>query len=211
MEHVVKSAKTTLTKKLSSLVTLGSLVLLAGCSSTSAAFTLGKNVTSVTDIQKTVDNILAARKTVNTTGMNLATGAALTASQVQFYLVSQLLADAGTSVGLAVTPAEIAKAKEAAIVQIGGATALPRALVGAGIDPKNLNLYFTSVLFSQKLNAYELKNGATKASATAAITTLISDTATKEGITINPRYGKWDPKTATIVPADATSGAVVSK
>ncbi len=143
--------------------------------------------------------------------MNLQNGSALIQNQVQFFLISQLLADTSNSLGIKVAPAEVAKAKAAAIKQVGGDKALPKALVGAGIDPTTLDLYFTSVLYSQKLAAYAQQAGATAANQGAAITSLVSAMATKEGVTVNPRYGKWDPKTANIVPADTTSGAVKTK
>ena len=206
MEPVVTSVK----KKFAALIAIGSLALLAGCASTSAAFTIGKSSTSVSTIQKSVDNILAARKGVDTSGMNLQTGSALVASQVQFLLISQLLVDTAKSVGITVAPSEVAAEKAAAIKQVGGDAVFPKALVGASIDPKNVDLYFTSVVYSQKLSAYVQKNGAAAASTSAALTTLVSGIATKEGVLVNPRYGKWDPKTASLVPTDASSGAVKS-
>ena len=206
MEQLVTSTK----KKVAALVTLGALLLLSACSSTTAAFTVGKNSTSVSDVQKSVDNILAARKTVSTTGMTLQTGSALVTNQVQFLLISQLLADAGKSLGLTATTSEVSQAKAAAIAQVGGEAVFPKALVNAGIDPKSIDLYFTSVVFSQKLTAYVQKNGATAANTPAALTSLVSDVAAKEGVTVNPRYGKWDSKNATLVPVDTTSGAVTS-
>lgn len=206
MELDVTSPK----KKLAAVIALGAIALLAGCGSATAAFTVGKNSTSVKDIQTSVDNILAARKGVNTTGMNLQTGAALVASQVQFLLITELLADTAKSVGVTTSPAELSAEKDSVTKQVGGAAQLPKALVGAGIDPKNIDLYFTSVIYSQKLSNYVMKSGVSSANLNAALTQLVSSVATKEGVTVNPRYGKWDPKTATIVPTDSTSGAVTS-
>jgi hypothetical protein len=206
----VNLSKKNAKKKIAALLSIAAVTFLAGCSSTSAAFTVGKSSTSVTDIQKSVDNILEARKGVDTSGMNLQTGSALVASQVQFLLISQLLVDTAKSVGLSVSQKEVAAAKDAAIKQVGGAAVFPKALVGASIDPKNVDLYFTSVVYSQKLAAYVQKNGTAAADTSAALTTLVSDIATKEGVSVNPRYGKWDPKTASLVPADAASGAVTS-
>lgn len=206
MELDVTSPK----KKLAAVIALGAIALLAGCGSATAAFTVGKNSTSVKDIQTSVDNILAARKGVNTTGMNLQTGAALVASQVQFLLITELLADTAKSVGVTTSPAELSAEKDSVTKQVGGAPQLPKALVGAGIDPKNIDLYFTSVIYSQKLSNYVMKSGVSSSNLNAALTQLVSSVATKEGVTVNPRYGKWDPKTATIVPTDSTSGAVTS-
>jgi len=198
-------------KKTLALTSASALLLLAGCTSTTAAVTVGKNSTSVARVQETVTNILNARKGVDTTGMNLLTGSALATSQAQFFLISQLLADEGKSIGITVTPAEAITEKNAAIKQVGGAAALPKALVGANIDAKNLDLYFTSVLYSQRLIAAIEKSGMSAANAPAALTVAISEIANKEGIQVNPRYGKWDSKTATLVAADTASGAVKTK
>ena len=191
-------------KKITALLSIGAVLLLAGCSSPTAAFTVGKKSTSINEIQKSIDNILASRRSVDITGMNLQNGSALIQNQVQFFLISQLLEDTGKSLGLNVTPAEVAKAKADAITQIGGEAKLPKALVGAGIDPTTLDLYFTSVLYSQRLAAYAKTAG-------KPVTDYVTSVAAKEGITVNPRYGKWDPKTANLIPADTTAGAVKTK
>ena len=191
-------------KKITAFVSIAAVLLLAGCSSPTAAFTVGKKSTPISDIQKSIDNILASRKTVDIQGMNLQNGSALIQNQVQFFLISQLLADTCKSLGLNVTPADVTKAKSDAITQIGGEAKLPKALVGAGIDPKTLDLYFTSVLYSQKLAAYAKTAG-------TPVTSFVTAIASKEGVTVNPRYGKWDPKTANLVPADTTAGAVKTK
>jgi hypothetical protein len=191
-------------KKITALLSIGAVLLLAGCSSPTAAFTVGKKSTSINEIQKSIDNILASRRSVDITGMNLQNGSALIQNQVQFFLISQLLEDTGKSLGLNVTPAEVAKAKADAITQIGGEAKLPKALVGAGIDPTTLDLYFTSVLYSQRLAAYAKTAG-------KPVTDYVTAVAAKEGITVNPRYGKWDPKTANLIPADTTAGAVKTK
>ena len=218
MEPVLKSTQRTAhlkfgkkAQKLTALVSISTLFFLAGCTSTTAAVTVGKNSTSVARVQESVTNILNARKGVDTTGMNLLTGADLATSQAQFFLISQLLEDEGKSIGITVTPAEAIKEKNVAIKQVGGASALPKALVGANIDEKNLDLYFTSVLYSQRLIAAIEKSGMSAANAPAALTVAISEMAKKEGIKVNPRYGKWDSKTATLVAKDTTSGAVKTK
>ena len=142
--------------------------------------------------------------------MNLQTGSALVENQVQFFLFADLLAAAAHDNGITVTAAELANAKAAVVKQVGGTAVFPKALVGAGIDPAGVDLYFTSVLYSQKLSAFVQKAGTAAADVNAALTSLVSQEAGKVGVTVNPRYGKWDSKNATLVPADATSGAVKS-
>jgi hypothetical protein len=204
-------AKVKLGKKIIGLVSVSALLLMTGCTNTNAAITVGKKSVSVARVQESITNILNARKGVDTTGMSLLTGSALAASQAQFFLISQLLEDEGKSIGISVTPAEALKEKNAAIKQVGGTDALPKALIGANIDAKNLDLYFTSVLYSQRLIAAIEKSGVSAADSSTALTVAITEMAAKEGITINPRFGKWDAKTATLIPADTTSGAVKTK
>jgi hypothetical protein len=207
MERAVKSAP----KKFAALLSIGAVAFLAGCSSPTAAFTVGKKSTTVNDVQTSINNIVAARKGVDTTGMNLQTGSALVENQVQFLLISQLLADTAKSVGMSVSQGELTTEKDAALKQVGGQAALAKALVGANIDPKGVDLYFTSVIYSQKLSAYVEKAGVDKTKVGAALTEMVASIAAKEGVTVNPRYGKWDPTSATLVPADVTSGAVKNK
>ncbi len=156
---------------------------------------------TVNEIQKSVETILANRAKVDTTGMNLETGAALNTSQARFYLITTLLADTAKANKISITPAELAAAKTAAIKSIGGEANLPKTLVGAGIDLKNLDRYFSAVIYSQKLGTVATAAGKT-------ITELISVEADLEKVFVNPRYGSWDSKTASIIAADPTAGAV---
>jgi len=60
------------------------VVLLTGCSSMSSGVKVGDEEFSATLIQETVDEILAARKTVDTSQMNLVNGPELLRNQAQF-------------------------------------------------------------------------------------------------------------------------------
>ena len=64
------------------------------------------------------------------------------------------------------------------------------------------------LIISDRLNSDLVATGLTKDEAAIQVSKLVTDTASKLGVTVNAKYGKWDPTTATIEAADATSGAV---
>jgi PBP1b-binding outer membrane lipoprotein LpoB len=61
-------------------------LLLAGCSSMSSGVKVGDQEFTSAEIQKTVDEILASRKNVDTSGMDLVVGPELLRDQAQFSL-----------------------------------------------------------------------------------------------------------------------------
>jgi len=66
-------------------------LLLAGCSSMSSGVKVGDQEFTSTEIQKTVDEILASRKNVDTSGMDLVVGPELLRDQAQFFIVRVLM------------------------------------------------------------------------------------------------------------------------
>ena len=73
------------------ITTVLAALLLTGCSSMNSGITVGDKEFSIKDIQKPVDEILAARKSIDTSQMQLASGADLTRNQAQFAIISVLL------------------------------------------------------------------------------------------------------------------------
>ena len=195
-------------KRIVALVGAGLLVLLTGCSQMTSAASVGSTDISVSTVQKSVDAILAERAKVSTTGMTLDTGETLNRSELRFHLISLLLADVAAEKKLVVTPAEIQARRASIVSQVGGEAALPKALVGAGIASIDFPMYLSSVLYSEKLTALAVSQGATSANAGNAIQAYVVATANRLKVTVNPRYGKWDPVAANVVAADSTSGAV---
>ena len=70
--------------------------------------TIGTDKVTVSDVNDSVNEILAERKGVSTTGMQLATGADLTLAEVNFHVIAYLLADTASENLVNVTQAEIA-------------------------------------------------------------------------------------------------------
>ena len=74
--------------------------------SSAPAATVGKTKITASQINNSVKTIVAERKTVSTTGMQLAFGSALTAEELNYYIISTLLADTAAAQGVTVTDAQ---------------------------------------------------------------------------------------------------------
>jgi hypothetical protein len=182
--------------------------LLSACGSTGSGVTIGKTEVSSAEIQKYVDEILSERTKVDTSQMNLDSGASLLRTQAQFQIISAVLDELISEKKISVTPADVAARRADIVGQVGGEAELPAALVSASLAPSNLDKYLKIIMISEKLNELVISEGATEETAGEVVTKLVTDTAKKLGVTVNSRYGKWNEETATIDEADNTDGAV---
>ena len=182
--------------------------LLSACGSTGSGVSIGNTEISASQIQKSVDEILSERAKVDTSQMNLDSGASLLRSQAQFQIISVVLDQIISDKKISVTPADVAARRADIVTQVGGEAELPKALVSAGLPPSNLDKYLKIILISEKLNALVVSEGATTQTAGEAVTKLVTEAAKKLGVKVNSRYGKWNEATATIEAADNTGGAV---
>jgi len=182
--------------------------LLSACGSTGSGVSVGKKEVTSSQIQKYVDEILSERAKVDTTQMNLDSGASLVRTQAQFQVISVVLDQIIADKKISVTPADVAARRADIVTQVGGEKELPAALVSASLAPSNLDKYLKIILISEKLNALVVTEGATAETAGEVVTKLVTDTAKKLGVKVNARYGKWNAATATIEEADNTGGAV---
>lgn len=182
--------------------------LLSACGATGSGVTIGTKEISSAEIQKYVDEILSERAKVDTSQMNLDSGASLLRTQAQFQIISAVLDELISEKKISVTPADVAARRADIVAQVGGETELPSALVSASLAPSNLDKYLKIIMISEKLNELVISQGATEESAGEVVTKLVTDTAKKLGVKVNSRYGKWNAETATIDEADNTDGAV---
>ena len=53
-----------------------------------------------------------------------------------------------------------------------------------------------------------IKSGTPESESADAVTKIVTEAAAKLGVKVNAKYGKWNPKSATIDAADVTDGAV---
>lgn len=195
-------------KKILALVAVATTLLLTGCSQVGSAATVGGTKISQATVQSSIDAILAARQGVDTSQMQLETGEVLNRGQLRFHLLSTLLREVGKEIKLSVSKAEIDTRRQSIIDQVGGVEALPNALVGAGIAPKDFDQYIEAILIQDKITQALTAAGVTEADMGAQIQKLVVAKAKELGVTVNPRYGKWDPAVADVVASDAAGTAV---
>jgi len=195
-------------KKILALVAVATTLLLTGCSQVGSAATIGSTKITQATVQGSIDAILAARQGVDTSQMQLETGEILNRSQLRFHLLTVLLLEVGKEIKLSVSKAEIDTRRQGIIDQVGGEEALPNALVGAGIAPNDFDQYIEAILISDKITQALTAAGVTEADMGAQISKLVVAKAKELGVTVNPRYGKWDATVADVVASDAAGTAV---
>ena len=195
-------------KKILALVAVAATLVLTGCSQVGAAATVGDTKITQATVQGSIDSILAERAKVDTTQMQLETGESLNRGQLRFHLLSQLLREVGKELKLEVSKAEIDTRRASIIDQVGGAASLPTALVNAGIAPADLDTYIEAISFSDKIGQKLVADGVSQDQVGSEIQKLVVAKAKELGVTVNPRYGKWDATVADVVAADSASSAV---
>ena len=195
-------------KKILALVAVAATFVLTGCSQVGAAATVGDTKITQATVQGSIDAILAERAKVDTTQMQLETGEALNRSQLRFHLLSTLLREVGSELKVSVTKAEIDTRRASILDQVGGAASLPAALVNAGIAPDDLDTYIEAISYSDKISQALVAAGVTEDQVGTELQKLVVAKAKALGVTVNPRYGKWDATVADVVAADSASSAV---
>jgi hypothetical protein len=192
-------------------VTIASIAAIAlfltGCSQVGAAATIGSTKITQATVQTSIDTLMAERTGVDTSQMQLETGEDLNRGQLRFHLFAGLLKAAATSKKVTVTKAEIDTRRQEIIEQIGGATNLPQALVGAGIASTDFDTYLEAVLNSEKIQKALIADGVPEAEIPTKMQELVVATGKSNKVTVNPRYGVWNPDTAEVTAAvsDAVS------
>ena len=182
--------------------------LVTSCGSMTTGVSIGNSDIKSSEIQKSVDEILTARKTVDTSQMQLVEGPELFRNQAQFVIVKRILDEIALDKNLSVTSADVASRRADAISRLGGEGGLPTALVSANLAASNLDSYLRVLIISDLLISNLAASGLSEEEATTQVTKLVTDKAIKLGVKVNAKYGKWNPNTATIEAADTTGGAV---
>ncbi|CAN1525405.1 SurA N-terminal domain containing protein [Candidatus Nanopelagicaceae bacterium] len=195
-------------KKILALVAVVATFVLTGCSQVGAAATVGDTKITQATVQGSIDSILAERAKVDTTQMQLETGESLNRGQLRFHLLSTLLREVGAELKLTVSKAEIDTRRASILDQVGGAASLPTALVNAGIAPADLDIYIEAISYSDKIGQKLVAAGVTEDQVGTELQKLVVAKAKELGVTVNPRYGKWDATVADVVATDSASPAV---
>ena len=190
------------------ITTVLAALVLTSCSSMNSGITIGDKEFSTNDIQKPVDEVLRDRKIVDTSGMQLPEADELLRNQAQFYIVGVLLDRIATDKNLSITNADIAARRTEILSQVGGEAELPKALVSASLAQSNLDAYLKILIISEKLSKDIILSGVSSEQAAEEVNKIVVAVAKKLGVKVNPKYGKWNPATASIESGDLTDGAV---
>ena len=195
-------------KKILTALVIATGLLLTGCSNVDAAVTLGDTKITTAELQANVDLILAERAKVDTTQMQLEKGETLLRNQLNFQVLLAGFAEIAKELDIKITNSEIAGRRAEIVEQVGGADALPAALVSASIAPADLDGYLRAVLTTQKLGEALLQTGVAEADVEARTQQLFIAKVNELKIKVNPRYGKWDANTGQIVAVEAAGDVV---
>lgn len=197
-------------KKILALIGALSLVGLTACGSVNSAATLGDITITQEQLQTSVDQLLAERAAVDTSQMQLESGAILNRSQLRFQVITTIFDEIAKELKINLTDSEIAASRANLIAQSGGEAVLANNLVAAQIATSNFDRYIRANLISNKLNEALLATGVAEAELNARISQLINAKAKQLEISINPRYGTWDAEVGDIVEIDSAGDAVTT-
>jgi hypothetical protein len=193
-------------------VQIGALLIvgaiLAGCANSSSAANMKHGSISISDLQLTINEIVAERIETNTMPENGLTGADLTRAQLRLKIISFLLHRGASEKGIIINPAEVASNREKIITQIGGEAALPVALANASIAASDLDRYIEDIIIQDSMRAKLVAPTASDQDFSIALQKYVSEIGARENVKLNPRYGVWVAATSDINPVDASNGAV---
>ncbi len=195
-------------KKILALLAVLSLAGLTACGQSNVAATVGETKILQTTLQETVDLVLAERKGVDLTQMQIEIGDALNRNQLQFYIYVEIYDAIAKDLGLKISTTELITTRQDLIARNGGSEQFSQALVGAQISSENLDKYVRLVLISDKLTQAAIATGVAEAEVNAQLSQLITKKAQELKIEINPRYGTWDPQGMQIVTTEAAGDAI---
>ncbi|CAB4556062.1 unannotated protein [freshwater metagenome] len=193
-------------KKISA--SLAVLLLVTGCAGMSSGISVGEEDIKSTQIQGVVDEILAARKTVDTAGMELIVGKQLLRNQAQFAVIRILFNQIVIDKNFTISDSDVAARRGDVINQVGGLDRLEPALVSANLAASTFDEYLRILIIVDRLNESFISSGIPEALVSQEVSKTLVATAEKLGVEVNPKYGTWNPITAAIEASDVTDGAV---
>ena len=195
-------------KKILAVLTIASGLLLTGCSQTNEAASVGGFKITQTELQGSIDAVMAERTKVDITQMKLETGDALNRGQLRFKILMHTFDEIAKELKIDVTASQI-EAKKAAITEsVGGKDALPKNLVNAAIAAQDFDTYVRAIVISEQITSALTASGVADADVAGKLGQLLSAKAKQLGVKINPRYGVWDETAGDVVAANVTGDAV---
>ena len=109
-------------KKSLAILAIASALLLSGCSQSNEAASVGDFKISLTELQASIDAVVAERGNVDTTQMQLATGEDLNRGQLRFKILMHTFDEIALELKIEVTTAEIESKRSQIIDSVGGKT-----------------------------------------------------------------------------------------
>ena len=195
-------------KKFLTVLAIASSLLLTGCSQTNEAASIGDFKISQTEIQSSIDSVMAERTKVDTSQMQLETGEDLNRGQLRFKILMHTFDEIAKELKLEVTSSQIESQKARILESIGGEAELPKNLVIAAIAPQDFDIYLRAIVISEQISAALTQAGVAEADVSAKVSELLSAKSKSLGVKINPRYGVWDNEAGDVVAANVTGDAV---
>lgn len=192
-------------------VVLAVALAVTGCSQVDSAATVGDQEIALSDLQSQVDLILKERDGVDTSQMQLEDGEALTRSQLSYMISNAIIESVAQDEKIEISASEIEAYKIEIYTNIGGEANLPNVLVSAAIPSTALDDVLRRDLVLRKLTEQQSAAGADENTISTFIQKLVTDKAKALKVTVNPRYGKWDDSTLTVVATEAAGDAVTDK
>ena len=195
-------------KKILVALTIATGLLLTGCSQSNEAATVGGFKITQTELQSSIDAVMAERTKVDTSQMQLETGDALNRGQLRFKILMHTFDEIAKELDLEITSSQVVARKQQISQSLGGDAELPKNLVNAAIAPQDFDTYVRAILISERITSALAQSGVPEAEVPTQLGKLLSAKAKELGVKINPRYGFWDTEAGDVVAADVTGGAV---
>ena len=196
-------------KKILAVLAIASGLLLTGCSQTNEAASIGDFKITQTEVQSSIDAVMAERAKVDSSQMQLESGEALNRGQLRFKILMHTFDEIAKELKIEVTSSEIESKKAALIESVGGKTELPKNLVNAAIAQQDFDSYVRAIVISDQVSAALAASGVADADVGAKVGQLLTAKAKSLGVKVNPRYGVWDSEAGDIVAANVTGDAVM--
>jgi hypothetical protein len=195
-------------KKILAVLTIASALLLTGCSQTNEAATIGDFKITQTELQSSIDAVMAERSKVDTSQMQLETGEELNRGQLRFKILMHTFDEIAKELKIEVTSSQVGAKKASIIQSVGGEAELPKNLVNAAIALQDFDAYVRAIVISDQVSAALAQSGVAEEEVSTKVGDLLNAKAKTLGVKINPRYGVWDNEIGDVVAANVTGDAV---
>ena len=195
-------------KKILAVLTIASALLLTGCSQTNEAATIGGFKISQTELQSSIDAVMAERAKVDSSQMQLESGEELNRGQLRFKILMHTFDEIAKELKIDVTSSQIGAKKATILESVGGEAELPKNLVNAAIALQDFDTYVRAIVISEQISQALSQSGVADEEVSAKVSELLTAKAKTLGVKINPRYGAWDNEAGDVVAANVTGDAV---